>query len=128
MSLNLGCVGKAQDTIALCRESMRALLFDNTGPRWIHAHQQGACCGRLGSGLSASVDKLCSLGKTPLGSRNKLCGLQGKLCSLGKKPFGQTSLKNKLCGLEKNHPLGADYRINIMEDFSHVRASLKYNF
>jgi hypothetical protein len=37
--------------------------------------------------------------------------------------MGYTKIKG-----DKNHPLGEDYRINIMEDFSHVRASLKYNF
>ena len=37
--------------------------------------------------------------------------------------LGYTKIKG-----DKNHPLGEDYRINIMEDFSHVRASLKYNF
>ena len=33
----------------------------------------------------------------------------------------------KIKGTNK-HPLREDYRINIMEDFSHVRANLKYNF
>ena len=29
---------------------------------------------------------------------------------------------------DSNHPLGEDYRLNIMEDFSHFRTNLKYNF
>ena len=29
---------------------------------------------------------------------------------------------------DKNHPLGEDYRLYIMEDFSHWRANLKYSF
>ena len=29
---------------------------------------------------------------------------------------------------DSNHPLGEDYRLNIMEDFSHFRTNIKYNF
>ena len=29
---------------------------------------------------------------------------------------------------DKNHPLGENYRLYIMEDFSHIRADLKYSF
>ena len=36
---------------------------------------------------------------------------------------GYTNIKG-----DKNHPQGDNYRINIMEDFSHVRTSLRYNF
>ena len=37
--------------------------------------------------------------------------------------LGYTKIKGN-----NKHPLGEDYRINIMEDFSHVRANLKFNF
>lgn len=37
--------------------------------------------------------------------------------------LGYTKIKGN-----DNHPLREDYRINIMEDFSHVRANLKFNF
>ena len=29
---------------------------------------------------------------------------------------------------DKDHPLGENYRLYIMEDFSHIRADLKYSF
>ena len=37
--------------------------------------------------------------------------------------IGYTNIKG-----DKNHPLGEDYRLYIMEDFSHIRADLKYSF
>ena len=37
--------------------------------------------------------------------------------------LGYTKIKGN-----NKHPLGEDYRINIMEDFSHLRANLKFNF
>ena len=37
--------------------------------------------------------------------------------------FGYTKIKG-----DKNHPLGEDYRLYLMEDFSHIRADLKYSF
>ena len=37
--------------------------------------------------------------------------------------IGYTKIKG-----DSNHPLGEDYRLNIMEDFSHFRTNLKYNF
>ena len=37
--------------------------------------------------------------------------------------IGYTKIKG-----DKNHPLGEDYRLYIMEDFSHIRADLKYSF
>ena len=29
---------------------------------------------------------------------------------------------------DKDHPLGENYRLYIMEDFSHIRADIKYSF
>ena len=37
--------------------------------------------------------------------------------------FGYTNIKG-----DKNHPLGENYRLYLMEDFSHIRADLKYSF
>ena len=37
--------------------------------------------------------------------------------------IGYTKIKG-----DSNHPLGEDYRLNIMEDFSHFRTNIKYNF
>ena len=37
--------------------------------------------------------------------------------------LGYTKIKG-----DKNHPLGEDYRLYLMEDFSHIRADLKYSF
>ena len=37
--------------------------------------------------------------------------------------FGYTKIKG-----DKNHPLGENYRLYLMEDFSHIRADLKYSF
>jgi hypothetical protein len=37
--------------------------------------------------------------------------------------IGYTSIKG-----DKDHPLGENYRLYIMEDFSHIRADLKYSF
>jgi len=37
--------------------------------------------------------------------------------------IGYTKIKG-----DKNHPLGEDYRLYLMEDFSHIRADLKYSF
>ena len=36
---------------------------------------------------------------------------------------GYTNIKG-----DKDHPLGENYRLYIMEDFSHIRADLKYSF
>ncbi len=37
--------------------------------------------------------------------------------------IGYTKIKG-----DKNHPLGENYRLYLMEDFSHIRADLKYSF
>ena len=37
--------------------------------------------------------------------------------------IGYTNIKG-----DKKHPQGEDYRLHIMEDFSHIRADIKYSF
>ena len=37
--------------------------------------------------------------------------------------IGYTDIKG-----DKKHPQGEDYRLHIMEDFSHIRADIKYSF